>query len=144
MILTFIVIVIEWTGEELTACSLYGIRVYPTGAVLNTHVDRIPLVASAIINVDQDLDEPWYVFIYSCDTTWYWIALTIFVCSIYRPLEVYGHDGKATNVTMEPGDMILYESHSVLHGTLLLEAYFDTEMHEYQTHNHILKMYCKM
>jgi prolyl 4-hydroxylase len=39
---------------------------------------------------------------------------------------VYGHDGKATNVTMEPGDMILYESHSVLHGTLLLEAYFDT------------------
>jgi len=29
---------------------------------------------------------------------------------------VYGHDGKATNVTMEPGDMVLYESHSVLHG----------------------------
>lgn len=23
------------------------------------------------------------------------------------PLEVYGHDGKATNVTMEPGDMVL-------------------------------------
>ena len=39
----------------------------------------------------QDLDEPW-------------------------PLEVYGHDGKAYNVTMEPGDMVLYESHSVLHG----------------------------
>ena len=33
-----------------------------------------------------------------------------------RPLEVYGHDGKATNVTMLPGDMVLYESHSVLHG----------------------------
>jgi hypothetical protein len=62
------------------------------------------------------------------------------------PLEVYGHDGKATNVTMEPGtlqsstdvlsfqvlalcshfagnlpfqflgDMVLYESHSVIHG----------------------------
>lgn len=78
-----------------------------------THVDRLPLVSSAIINVAQDLDEPW-------------------------PLEVYGHDGKATNVTMEPGksllkqnslrflvslysyfhagDMVLYESHSVLHG----------------------------
>ena len=39
----------------------------------------------------QDVDEPW-------------------------PLEVYGHDGKATNVTMEPGDMVLYESHSVIHG----------------------------
>jgi prolyl 4-hydroxylase len=52
---------------------LYGIRVYT-------------LVSSAIINVAQDLDEPW-------------------------PIEVYGHDGKATNVTMEPGDMVLYESH---------------------------------
>jgi hypothetical protein len=30
------------------------------------------------VQVDQDVDEPW-------------------------PLEVYGHDGKATNVTMEPG-----------------------------------------
>jgi prolyl 4-hydroxylase len=81
----------EWTGQELTECSLYGVRVYTEGAVLSTHVDRLPLVSSAIINVAQDLDEPW-------------------------PLEVYGHDGKATNVTMEPGDMVLYESHSVLHG----------------------------
>jgi len=81
----------EWTGQELTQCSLYGIRIYKEGAVLATHVDRLPLVSSAIINVAQDLDEPW-------------------------PLEVYGHDGKATNVTMEPGDMVLYESHSVLHG----------------------------
>lgn len=48
-------------------------------------------MTSAIINIDQDVDEPW-------------------------PLEVYGHDGKATNVTMEPGDMVLYESHSVIHG----------------------------
>jgi prolyl 4-hydroxylase len=81
----------EWTGQELTQCSLYGIRIYKTSAVLATHVDRLPLVSSAIINVDQDVDEPW-------------------------PLEVYGHDGKAYNVTMEPGDMVLYESHSVLHG----------------------------
>jgi prolyl 4-hydroxylase len=81
----------EWTGQELTQCSLYGIRVYKGGSILATHVDRLPLVSSAIINVDQDVDEPW-------------------------PLEVYGHDGKATNVTMMPGDMVLYESHSVLHG----------------------------
>jgi prolyl 4-hydroxylase len=32
------------------------------------------------------------------------------------PLEVYGHDGRAHNVSMEPGDMVLYESHSVIHG----------------------------
>jgi prolyl 4-hydroxylase len=81
----------DWTGEELTQCSLYGVRVYTEGAVLNTHVDRLPLVSSAIFNVAADLDEPW-------------------------PLEVIGHDGKAYNITMEPGDMVLYESHSVLHG----------------------------
>lgn len=51
----------EWTGEELTECSLYGIRVYTEGSILAPHVDRLPLVSSAIINVAQDLDEPWYV-----------------------------------------------------------------------------------
>jgi len=51
----------EWTGEELTECSLYGIRVYTEGSVLSPHVDRLPLVSSAIINVAQDVDEPWYV-----------------------------------------------------------------------------------
>lgn len=81
----------EWTGQELTPCSLYGVRVYTEGAMLATHVDRLPLVSSAIINVAQDVDEPW-------------------------PIEVIGHDGKAYNVTMEPGDMVLYESHSLLHG----------------------------
>merc|ERR1712038_679180 len=80
----------EWTGEELQPCSLYGIRVYTEGAILATHVDRLPLVSSAIVNVAQDVDEPW-------------------------PIEVIGHDGRAHNVTMEPGDMVLYESHSVLH-----------------------------
>lgn len=44
----------EWTGEELTESSLYGIRVYKEGAVLMSHVDRLPLVSSAIINVAQD------------------------------------------------------------------------------------------
>lgn len=27
-----------------------------------------------------------------------------------------GHDGKAVNLTMQPGDVVLYESHSVIHG----------------------------
>jgi prolyl 4-hydroxylase len=64
----------QWTGQRLAECSLYGIRIYEEGAILAPHVDRLPLVASAIINVDQDVDEPW-------------------------PLEVIGHDGKATNIT---------------------------------------------
>jgi prolyl 4-hydroxylase len=48
-------------------------------------------VISAILNVAQSLENPW-------------------------PLEVIGHDGVAVNVTMEPGTMVLYESHSVIHG----------------------------
>jgi len=48
----------EWTGEKLTQTSLYGIRVYENGAILAPHVDRLPLVSSAIVNVDQDVNEP--------------------------------------------------------------------------------------
>mmetsp|Transcript_34219 Transcript_34219/g.105118 ORF Transcript_34219/g.105118 Transcript_34219/m.105118 type:complete len:517 (-) Transcript_34219:38-1588(-) len=80
-----------WTGQKLKPTSLYGIRVYYENAILATHVDRLPLVTSAIINVDQDVDEPW-------------------------PIEVVGHDGIAYNVTLKPGEMALYESHTVLHG----------------------------
>ena len=47
----------------------------------------------------QDVDEPW-------------------------PLEVIGHDGKAYNVTMEPGDLVLYESHSVIHGMYFFHEEF--------------------
>lgn len=54
-------------------------------------MDRLPLVSSMIINVDQDVDEDWI-------------------------LEVIGHDGKAYNVTQKPGDLVLYESHSIIHG----------------------------
>lgn len=76
---------------DLSPASLYGIRVYNRGSILAPHVDRLPLVTSAIINVAQSVEEPW-------------------------PLEVIGHDGKAYNITLEPGEMILYESHSIIHG----------------------------
>uniref|UniRef100_A0A7R9WPI0 Fe2OG dioxygenase domain-containing protein n=1 Tax=Craspedostauros australis TaxID=1486917 RepID=A0A7R9WPI0_9STRA len=81
----------EWTGMKQRPSSVYGVRVYNEGAVLSPHCDRIPLISSAIVNVAQDVDEDW-------------------------PIEVYGHDGKAVNVTMEPGDMVLYESGSIIHG----------------------------
>jgi len=80
-----------WTGQKLKPTSLYGIRRYEQGAILATHLDRLPLVTSAIMQIDQDVDEPW-------------------------PIEVVGHDGKAYNVTLEPGEVALYESHTVLHG----------------------------
>lgn len=72
----------DWTDQKLHRVSLYGIRIYTEGSILSSHVDRLPLVSSAIINVASDVEEPW-------------------------PLEVIGHDGRAVNVTMEPGDMVL-------------------------------------
>ncbi len=48
----------EWTGQRLRSTSIYGIRIYTEGAILTPHVDRLPLISSAIVNVDQDLDEP--------------------------------------------------------------------------------------
>jgi len=83
----------KWTGGQakLRPVSVYGIREYTEGAILSPHIDRHPLVSSGIVNVAQDVDEPW-------------------------PLEVYDRSGKAVNITMEPGDMILYESHSLIHG----------------------------
>jgi prolyl 4-hydroxylase len=84
----------NWTGgQRLSVTSVYGIRIYHRNSILTPHVDRLPLVSSAIINVAQDVDD---------DEDW--------------PLEVYDHDGVAHNVTMQPGDMVLYESHSVIHG----------------------------
>lgn len=80
----------EWTGMELQPTSQYGIRIYTEGAILSPHVDRLPLVSSCIINVAQDVDEPW-------------------------PLEVINRQGRAVNVTMDPGDMVLYESGSLIH-----------------------------
>lgn len=82
----------EWTGgQDITEVSMYGVRVYTNNSVLVPHVDRLPLVASAMVNVAQDLEEPW-------------------------PMEIYDHDGQAHNITLEPGEMLLFESHSVIHG----------------------------
>jgi prolyl 4-hydroxylase len=81
----------QWTGMEQQPTSMYGIRVYTEGAILNPHVDRLPLVSSCIVNVAQDVDEDWI-------------------------LEVYDRQGNAVNVTMAPGDMVLYESGSLIHG----------------------------
>ena len=44
----------EWTGMKMRPSSLYGIRVYTEGSILNPHVDRLPLIGSCIVNVAQD------------------------------------------------------------------------------------------
>ena len=47
----------EWVNVELKTSALYGIRMYTDGAILNSHVDDLPRICSAIINVAQDVDE---------------------------------------------------------------------------------------
>ena len=81
----------EWSGEELEFHVMYGVRLYYNNAILTPHVDTMPRVISAILNVAQDVDEPW-------------------------PLEVYDHDGLPHNVTIQPGEVIMYESGTIVHG----------------------------
>ena len=63
----------EWTGLTLQPTSIMGIRVFRDGAIIPSHVDRPPLVLTAIIHVAQDVDEDWtmevrayHYLIFSC------------------------------------------------------------------------------
>lgn len=78
------------TELEPTAC--YGIRLYHRGSKLENHVDRLDTHAiSAIINVDQQVEEEW-------------------------PLEIYDHADVKHHVYLKPRDMVFYESASRIHG----------------------------
>ncbi len=56
------------------------------------HVDTVSThVVSAIINVDQEVDEDW-------------------------PLLIQDHQGNEHKLIMKPGEMVLYESAKLLHG----------------------------
>jgi len=85
-----------WVGVppgDLEGTSVYGVRRYWNGSLLRNHVDRGDvLVVSAILNVEQgDMEEPW-------------------------ALQIYNHDSEPSHVTMEPGDVVLYESAAAIHG----------------------------
>jgi hypothetical protein len=82
----------EWSGHKLEQTDLYGLRQYEENARLITHVDRENThAASLIVNVAQgNVEEPW-------------------------PVEVFDHADRLHEVTMEPGDIIYYESAKCLH-----------------------------
>ncbi|ETO17423.1 hypothetical protein RFI_19899 [Reticulomyxa filosa] len=87
-------ILAEWSGgEELEFTAFYGIREYARNALLRNHVDRSEThVFSAILQISQtDVQSPW-------------------------ELEVIGFDGKRYLVELEPGEMVLYEGHTLIHG----------------------------
>ncbi len=85
-------IVEEWGGVEIVVTSVYGIRCYHEGTSLRAHRDTTDThILSAIINLDQDVEEEW-------------------------PLEIEDNAYRTHQVYLRPGEMLLYESARLLHG----------------------------
>lgn len=80
-----------WAGVPLVLSYCYGIRCYQRGTFLYKHVDRQPHFVSSTICVDRALDAPW-------------------------PLSVVDVDGQVTQISTEPGELVLYEGTRLAHG----------------------------
>ena len=81
-----------WSKTELIPTFVYGIRVYKKGSVLVPHRDKLKThIISAIINVDQDVDEAW-------------------------PLVIEDNYYRIHQVFLKPGEVIFYESARLDHG----------------------------
>ena len=84
----------DWCQCELEETAFYGIREYYRSNLLRMHVDRIEThVISSILQIDQDLNgqEDWL-------------------------LEVIDFNGDRQHVKLLPGEMLLYESATLIHG----------------------------
>ena len=78
--------------EKIKPKWIYGIRSYKRGAILENHTDTLQTHhISSIVIVDKKVDRDW-------------------------PLDIQDHQGRWHKVYAEPGDMILYESATNLHG----------------------------
>eukprot|EP01038_Epipyxis_sp_PR26KG_P007834 gene7834-10640_t len=87
----------EWAGVELEPTSAYGARLYQNGSALAMHYDKIEThVISSVVHIDHQYDDesnPWSI-------------------------EIENHDGEIYSVNLEPGEMLLHESASCLHGNM--------------------------
>ena len=82
----------KWADIKLIPTSVYGIRRYRNMSTLLSHVDHLGThVISAIINVDQEVEEDW-------------------------PLYIQDNMGGDHEVILRPGEMIWYESARLIHG----------------------------
>ncbi|MBX2869950.1 MAG: 2OG-Fe(II) oxygenase [Acidiferrobacterales bacterium] len=82
----------KWSGVELKLEAVYGVRRYLEGASLRMHRDRNEThIVSVIVNVDQDVDEDWY-------------------------LHIDNHFYRESKVLLKPGEMIFYEGAKLSHG----------------------------
>lgn len=83
-----------WCKKPLIMTSRYGFRSYLTGATLLNHLDWVNSHhISGILMIDKDLNgkKDW-------------------------PLEFQDHNGQWDKIYMNPGQMLLYESATCLHG----------------------------
>ena len=84
----------DWVNMTLDMTHLYGIREYFRGNILRNHVDRATThVISVILQIDQELDGA---------PDW--------------ELEIIDFTGSRRNVTLLPGEMLFYESATLIHG----------------------------
>ena len=82
----------DWCNQTLEPTYVYGIREYHNGAVLKLHRDRVDThIISAIVNVDQDTETDWPLFIED---------------NYYR----------RHKVMIKPGEVIFYEGGRLQHG----------------------------
>ncbi|MEO0367317.1 MAG: GlcNAc-transferase family protein [Pseudomonadota bacterium] len=82
----------EWSEQSLGVTAVYGIRDYVRDTTLKSHTDtQTTHIISAILNVDQQVDEPW-------------------------PLQIEDHMCRLNEVFLEPGEMLLYEGARLAHG----------------------------
>eukprot|EP01051_Picozoa_sp_SAG22_P010935 SAG22_NODE_1015_length_6025_cov_3.431320_6_plen_705_part_00 len=83
----------RWVGRALVLQRCHGIRECHRGGFLKRHVDwPLSHVVAVIVNVAQiAVDEPW-------------------------PLMIEDHTGLEHQLTMAPGEMVLYESARLVHG----------------------------
>ena len=82
----------DWCGIDLFPTYVYGIRVYQEGAILTPHRDREQThIIGTIINIDQKVEKDWF-------------------------LEIEDHKNKKHKVTLFPGEVLFYESATLLHG----------------------------
>ena len=87
-------IIENWSGQKLSSknVALFGIRRYLRGSWMSLHVDKLPdRILSAILQIDQKVDEDW-------------------------PLTIIDNQGNKQKIFLKPGEMLLYESAKVPHG----------------------------
>jgi hypothetical protein len=82
----------EWTQQRLKHTSTFGVRIYKRDSMLINHIDKWDThIASAVLQIAQDVDEGW-------------------------PLEILDRYGNVALIYLQPWEMVLYEGSYFKHG----------------------------